>query len=156
MKPDQTKADAYLTTKVLTASPEELRLMLIDGAIKFSQQGRDALERKDFEGCYNGYTRARAILVELTNTMRPDPDRKLYERLTSLYMFLFRRLLESSHEKDIAKADEVLTLLKFERETWVMLMEKLASERRGQSPSPQSQPGADASPGLTSSLSLAG
>ncbi|MCE2966736.1 MAG: flagellar export chaperone FliS [Phycisphaerales bacterium] len=154
MKPDQSKADAYLTTKVLTASPEELRLMLIDGAIKFSQQGRDALARKDFEGCYNGYTRARAILVELTNTMRPEPDRKLYERLTSLYMFLFRRLLESSHEKDIAKADEVITLLKFERETWVMLMEKLASERRGQTP--PAQPGTDATPSLTSSLSLAG
>ncbi|MEO1059304.1 MAG: flagellar export chaperone FliS, partial [Actinomycetota bacterium] len=29
----------YLKTKVMTASPEELRLMLYDGALKFCRQG---------------------------------------------------------------------------------------------------------------------
>ena len=35
-------SQAYLKTKVLTASPAELRLMLIDGAIRFSEQARRA------------------------------------------------------------------------------------------------------------------
>ena len=29
-------SNAYLRTKVMTASPEELRLMLLDGAIRFA------------------------------------------------------------------------------------------------------------------------
>ena len=45
---------AYLRTKVMTASPGELRLMLIDGAIRFSEQARTGLEANDFEAVYVG------------------------------------------------------------------------------------------------------
>ena len=34
----------YLQTKILTASPDQLRLMLYDGAIKFCHQARKAIE----------------------------------------------------------------------------------------------------------------
>ena len=34
----------YLRTRVLTASPEELRLMLLDGALKYAMQAREGLE----------------------------------------------------------------------------------------------------------------
>lgn len=127
----EAKAQAYLATRVMTASPEELRLMLLDGAIKFLQQGRDGLARKDYEACCQGYTKCRAIIVELLTTMKPDPDRRLFERMTALYTYMIRRLLESSHERDVAKADEVLGLLQYDRETWTLLMGKLESERRG-------------------------
>lgn len=127
----EAKAQAYLATRVNTASPQELRLMLLDGGIKFLQQGRDGLERKDYEACCQGYAKCRAIIVELLTTMKPEPDRRLYERMTALYSYMIRRLLESSHERDVSKADEVLELLRYDRQTWAMLMEKLEAERRG-------------------------
>ena len=55
---------AYLKTKVLTASPAELRLMLLDGAIRFSEQTRRGYESKDFESAFDGTTKAQAILLE--------------------------------------------------------------------------------------------
>lgn len=130
LSPEATKANAYLTTRVMTASPAELRLMLIDGAIKFIRQGRDALAKRDFEGCYNGYSRGRAIITELLTSMRPEPDRELYDRMTALYAYMLKRLVESSFQKDIASADEVLGLLDFDRETWKLLVERLGSEQR--------------------------
>lgn len=132
MASEQNQADTYLTTRVLTASPEELRLMLLDGAIKFCRQGREGLANKNYETCYNGYSRCRAILVELTTSIKPQPDLKLYERLTSLYTYMITRLMQSSHEKDVAKADEVIKLLEYERETWTLAMEQLATTKRGQ------------------------
>ncbi len=131
MASEQTQADAYLTTKVLTASPAELRLMLLDGAVKFCRQGREGLSVKNFEVCFNGFSRTRAILVELVSSIKPEPNPELHERLCSLYMYMISRLLQASHEKSLEKADEVIKLLEYERETWVMTMKKAASELRG-------------------------
>ncbi|MCE2653234.1 MAG: flagellar export chaperone FliS [Planctomycetaceae bacterium] len=143
MPSDPAATNAYLANKVLSAKPEELRLMLLDGALKFCRQGRDAMERKDYEGVFNGFQRTRSILVELISTMKPDPDPSLYQRLSSLYLFMISHLLEASHSKDVAKANEVIKLLEYERETWLMLMKKLEGERVGKQP-------------VSSTLSLAG
>ena len=39
--------NSYLRNAVMTASPEQLHLMLYDGAIRFSLQARDAIEARD-------------------------------------------------------------------------------------------------------------
>jgi flagellar protein FliS len=130
MPSDQTQTDAYLTTKVLTASPAELRLMLLDGAVKFCRQGRDGLNARNYEVCFNGFSRTRAILVELVSSIRPEPNPDLHQKLCSLYMYMISRLLQASHEKSLEKADEVIKLLEYERETWVMTMQKAAGELR--------------------------
>ena len=37
-------AQNYLRMRVMTATPEQLQMMLYDGAIRFAEQGRAALE----------------------------------------------------------------------------------------------------------------
>lgn len=124
-------ANPYLRTKVLTASQEELRLMLFDGAIRFAQLGREGLAGKDYEKSFEGITRCQAILMELINSLRPEHDPDLCGKLAALYTFMYTRLLEASRQRDPKMVDEVLDLLRFERETWVMLMEQLAREAKG-------------------------
>lgn len=122
-------ANAYLRTKVMSASPEELRLMLLEGAIKFARQGHDGLMRKDFEAMFNGISQCRSIVLELMTSIRGDVEPKLAEQVKAVYSFMYTHLLEASFEKDAEKAAKVIDLLEYERETWVMLMQKLASER---------------------------
>ncbi|GMV27495.1 MAG: hypothetical protein AMXMBFR58_35260 [Phycisphaerae bacterium] len=122
-------ANSYLRTRVLTASPEELRLMLLDGAIKFARQGREGLAKRDFEQMFNGLSQCRNIVTELIISVRPDPDPDLAEKVRSLYSYIHSQLVEASLSKSLEHADEAIRLLEFERETWVMLMTKLASER---------------------------
>lgn len=124
-------ANAYLRTKVLTAPPEQVRLMLLDGAIRFASQGRDAMERKDFEAIYVGVSQCRAIVFELLTSIGPDAEPLLAQRVRSLYTYIYTRLLEASTERNLAKMDEVIELLRFERQTWAMFLEKLAAERAG-------------------------
>jgi flagellar protein FliS len=123
-------SQAYLRTKVMTASPAELRLMLLDGAIRFSEQAKRGYETKDFELSFEGTTKAQAILLELLNALRPDQAPELCERLNALYTFLYRTLVEASMSRDAAKVDEVIGLLRFERETWSMCIDELARENR--------------------------
>jgi flagellar protein FliS len=130
-------ANAYLRTKVMTASPEELRLMLLDGAIKFATQGREGMLKKDFEAQYTGISQCRDIVFELLTTIKADVDPDLASKVKALYTFLYTHLTEASFEKSITKLEKVIELLTYERETWVLLMQKVAEER-GQGKIPES------------------
>ena len=124
--------DAYLTNRVLTASREELRLILIEGALKFAHQARVGLETKNHEQSFEGFSNCRAIVVELLTSINPEHDPDLTDKVRGVYMFIFSELVHASAERSITRLDTVIELLDFERETWVMLMEKLASERAQQ------------------------
>ena len=121
--------NAYLRTRVLTASPEELRLMLIDGAIRFARQGVESIVSREWEAAYTGITNCRNIITELLTSIRDEPNPELAANARSLYMFMFSELMSAGYEKNIPRIEKVIELLEFERETWVMLMQKLAEER---------------------------
>lgn len=116
----------YLRTKVMTASPAELRLMLIDGAIRFAQQARSGLIANDHEKVYTGSVQCRAILTELITSLQPEVDRLLCERLTSLYTFIYNEMVGAVSNRDPQGVDQVLELLRYERETWTLAIERLA------------------------------
>ncbi len=121
--------NAYLRTKVMTAKPEQVRLMLLDGAIKFARQGRAGMAEKNYEQVYEGVSQCRDIVSELLTSIAPGTDPVLAERVRTVYGFLFRELMEVSFSRDLKAMDRVIELLEYERETWVLAMEKLAKER---------------------------
>ena len=124
----QNPVNPYLKTKIMTASPEELRLMLYDGALKFCRQARAALEKKDFEQSYNNLMRAQKIVLELSTSLNHDADPQLCQRLSALYTYVYRLLVDSNMKREVGIVDEAIKLIEYERETWQMLMKKLAGE----------------------------
>lgn len=122
------QANAYLRTQVMSASPEELRMMLLDGAVKFATQGCEGLEAKDYEASFAGFSRARDIVLELMTTIRRDADPELADRVRAVYAFIYQELVESSFEKDPVRGRKVVELLDYERETWRLLMEQIGKK----------------------------
>jgi len=118
----------YLRNVVMSAPPEKLHLMLYDGAIRFCRQARDAIAGKDIEGSYNLLSRAQNIVLEMQNALRPDVAPELCEQMSALYGFIYRRLVEANVNKDVGALDDALRILEYQRETWVMLLEKLSAE----------------------------
>ena len=116
----------YLRTKIMTASPEELRLLLYDGCLKFCRQGRTALaaEKPDFEAIYENLMRAQKIVLELSTSLNHTAAPDLCEKLGALYTYIYRLLVDGNMQRDPSKIDEAIQLMEFERETWVMLMDK--------------------------------
>lgn len=125
------KSNAYLRNRVMNARPEELRLMLLDGSIRFGRQALEGMQAKDLERMFEGLGQCRDIVAELLSTIRDDPDPELARNVRSLYAFMFRELIDVGMERDEPRLRKVIELLEYERETWAMLCDKLARERAG-------------------------
>jgi len=131
----------YLRESVLTATPEQLQLMLYDGCIRFARQARDALAARDYEKSHDRLCRAQAIIVEMEAGLRREVNPELCGRLASIYGFLYRKLVEAGIRKDLAALDDALKVLEIERGTWELLVERANVARAdqaspGRSPAP--------------------
>jgi flagellar protein FliS len=119
----------YLKTKIMTASPAALQLMLWDGAIRFAEQGKEAILKKDIEGSYKLLMRSQKIILEMVSSLRHELNPELCKNLAALYTYMHRRLVDANVHKDDKAVDEAVELMRHQRQTWVMLMDKLAQER---------------------------
>jgi len=127
----------YLKTKVMTASPEELRLMLYDGALKFCRQASEAIGKGEIENTHNNLMRAQKIVMELSTSLRHDMAPELCERLSALYNFIYRRLVDANVNRDTEAVDEAIQLIEYERETWQMLIRKVKQDSDQAQPQPR-------------------
>ncbi|WP_105616941.1 flagellar export chaperone FliS [Vallitalea okinawensis] len=107
---------AYKNNSVLTASPEELTLMLYEGAIKFSNQAIVAIEQKDIQRTHNLIIRVEDIISELRVTL--NKDYPIAEQLDQIYDYLLRRLTEANFKKDKEIIEEVNEHIRELRDTW--------------------------------------
>jgi flagellar protein FliS len=126
-----TAANQYLRTKVLTATPEQLQMMLFDGAVRFCEQARGAIAEKNFEQSYNLISRVQKILLELSGSLKHDIAPDLCGKLAALYNYAYRRLIEANVRHDLAALDEAIAILKYQRETWGMLLDQLGKQKAG-------------------------
>src|SRR5580700_4232394 len=94
-------AQSYLRTKVLTATPEQLQLMLYDGALTFCEQAKMALDKKKFDDSHNAIIRVQKIITELTGSLRHDMYPELCGKLASLYNFAYRQLIRANTAHDL-------------------------------------------------------
>ena len=124
-------AEHYLRTKVLTATAEQLQLLLFDGGIRFGEQARVALEQKNYEQSYQLLTRMLKIVNQLRCALNPDVSPDLCSKLAGIYTYAYRKIVDANFHHRIESLDEALNLLKYQRETWVMLLEKLARQKAG-------------------------
>ena len=122
-------AQNYLKTRVMTATPEQLQMMLYDGAIRFCEQAAPAIEKKDWEATYHTLSRAQNIVTELISSLRHDLQPDLCKKLAGLYTFIHRKLVEASTQHKMESLNDALRLLRYQRQSWAMLMEQLGKEK---------------------------
>lgn len=118
----------YLRNQVMSAKPEELRLMLFDGAVRFLNMARKGLVNKDYDVSYTNISKAQKIVLELSNSLNREVMPDVTEKLSALYTYIYRLLIDASTKRHTEPLDEALKLLKYERETWALLIEKAATE----------------------------
>ena len=122
----------YLRDAVLTASPEQLQLMLYDGAIRFASQGRAGIVAKDYEKSYEKFTRAQQIVLEMHKGLNFEVNAELCRRMAALYMFIYNKLVDACVKRETQYVDDALTILRMERETWQLLVDKVSALNQGE------------------------
>ena len=122
-------AQNYLRTRVMTATPEQLQMMLYDGAIRFAEQAKAALVAEDYEKSYQSIARVQKILTEMSCGLKHDVLPELCEKLASLYSYVYRKLIDANVQHDAEALEEAITLLRYQRETWAMLLDQLGKQK---------------------------
>ncbi len=124
--------NAYLRDAVMTASPEQLQLMLYDGAIRNATIAREAIVNKNFETSFERLSKAQNIINEMQSGLNYEVNRDLCERVASIYNFIFRKLVDANVQRDVHAIDDALRILRVERETWQILVDKVNRIRQGE------------------------
>lgn len=125
----RTSADKYLKTRVMTASPVELQIMLLEGCIGFCRQARKHRVEGDRSLSHHFFIRAQHVILELSGGLRREVHPELCENLGALYHFLFVQLFQANTSGDLARVDAVISILETLTAGWRQLMQKLASEK---------------------------
>ena len=142
---------SYYEDDVQNATPQRLRLMLIDGAIRFANQAV-SLWADDVAAAHHALSRCRKIIIELIASIRGDRASCEYlvdhivrgtplsaaereaeienlERISrdalSIYLIIFRQLDEAQLSGDSVKIHEAIEVLEEEQQTAQLLCEQL-------------------------------
>ncbi|HMJ37908.1 MAG TPA: flagellar export chaperone FliS [Baekduia sp.] len=118
---------AYRESAVLTATPEQLVVMLYDGAVRFLRQAEVAMSEGAFLHSYEKLGRGEAIIDELIATLNMDIG-EIAERLQAIYIFQKRTLIEARVQRSSEKIGQVVALLVSLREAWAKLAEQAAAQ----------------------------
>lgn len=120
-------AVAYKTQQVMTASPEDLTLMLYNGAIRFVTESMLALEKKDFEKSHNTNIKTQKIVREFMATL--DMEYEISQNWMKLYDYIEYCLVQGNLKKDAGKLKEAKDMLVQLRDTWYQAMKKAREEK---------------------------
>ena len=115
--------NTYKQNTVLTATPEELTLILYEGAIKFMKIAKYSIENRDMERAHSSLIRAQDIILELNYSL--DMNYEISKDFRSLYNFIHEKLVDANINKDIKSIDDALEITNEMKDTWKEVMKQI-------------------------------
>lgn len=112
----------YNNSKILTASPAELTLLLYEGAIKFGNIAIVKMEQKDIEGAHKNIVKVEKIIDYLRETL--DMKYAVAQDFERIYTYLSTRIVDSMLSKDPKDMEEVVMHLRSVRDNWKEVMKR--------------------------------
>lgn len=110
--------NAYKNNSVNFASKEQLLLMLVDGAVKFSKIARQAIVDKDIKKAHENIVKTQDIFYELMVTLDVNKGGEWAKNLVSVYQFIIDRLVQANLKKDVQIMNEVIPLIEEVKDMW--------------------------------------
>ncbi len=115
--------EKYKETQIKTATQGKLIVMLYDGAIKFLNHAKKAMQDNRIEESHTKLTRTQDIIMELVLSLNLEAG-DIAKKLHNLYLYINTRLMEANMYKKTEPIDEVLKILTDLKEVW----EQVASQ----------------------------
>ncbi|WP_010077337.1 flagellar export chaperone FliS [Clostridium cellulovorans] len=109
---------AYKNNSVNFASKEQLLLMLLDGAVKFSKMSRQAIVDKDIKKAHENLMKVQDIFIELRVTLDINQGGEWARNLAKVYDFIIENLRKVNFKKDIELLDETMPIIEDIRNMW--------------------------------------
>jgi flagellar protein FliS len=119
MTPLTASPQAYRENAVLSATPEQLVVMLYDSARRFIRQAASAMRAGEVEPAHNTLRRAEQIITHLDGVLDHEQGHELADRLHAIYLFCLAHLNRGRLGLEADKLEEVAEMLGELRESWV-------------------------------------
>ena len=117
---------SYRKVTVQTAPPEQLVLMLYDGAISFLERGLAGFDHSDplkfNQTINNNVLRAQAIIYDMNARLDMQKGGEIAENFRRIYGYYYSRLQEGNLKKKKSPLEEVLGYLRGLREAWAEML----------------------------------
>lgn len=109
--------NVYKNNSVNYASKEQLLLMLVEGAVKFSKRAELNLNEKDINKAHENLLKTQNIIAELMSTLDTSVGDWAVQ-LFKVYRFIYDKLVEANIKKDIKILKEILPLIEEVNNLW--------------------------------------
>jgi len=120
----------YRNARVSTINRGDMVVLVYDAAIKYLEEVKICMQKKDYNGKGMYMDRAFAAINELRTSLSFDYDRKIAESLSQLYFFMTKQMSNATLKNDIKSVDVVIDILKGLKEAW----EQAAKNEKSQKP----------------------
>lgn len=117
----------YKQNSINTSTPEELTLMLYNGAIKFAKLAKINMEAKNIQETNTNLIKSQNIISELNMTLKMEYE--VSKELRSLYNFIKEQLLDANIRKDPKILDDIIPIMEDMRDTWKEAMEVVKQQK---------------------------
>lgn len=124
----------YLESKVTTATPFQLHLMVVDGAIRYARAAETALAQRQLAEAQGALAKARQFVVEMLAGLDATRLPEVVDRLKALFVFVLRNLVKADLQRDPNLVADAITILRSHRENWLALAERLKQESAAETP----------------------
>lgn len=119
----QAMQENYLKTQVMSASPNKLIEMLLEGAIKKIRIAKLALETGKLAQMGENLLKAQDIVMELRYSINEEIESPIPQELIQLYEYMYQRLVIANVDRDTEAMDEVQKLLTELLDAWKQISE---------------------------------
>ena len=109
--------NSYKQNAVFMASKEQLLLMLVDGAVKYTKIARAAILDRNTQKAHRELVRVQDIFTELMVTLDQNAGQWAKD-MYKVYEFIKSELAIADENKDIKIIDDILPIVKQIRDTW--------------------------------------
>ena len=113
----------YQQGDLMSATPQRLQYLLVDGAVRFAKEAGEHWLENDFERGGDAMDRCEAILTEILKNIRVE-QWEIAQSIAALYLFLRNLALEAHLAHDQERLAKLVSILEVERETWRVLCEQ--------------------------------
>lgn len=121
--------NSYKQNSIMMASREQLLLMLVDGAVKYTKIAKLSIENKDLVRAHKELIRVQDIFTELMITLDQSVG-KWAKDMYRVYDFIRYELSRANIRKDVQIIEGVLPIIEDVRDTWHEADKKSKEENR--------------------------
>lgn len=118
MLPHGGSQDGYLASMVLTASPAQRHVLLIEAALRNCSVAREKLLADKANDARTSLLKAQDLIAEMISSLDPTAAPDLVGKLRGLYRFTLGSLARAGDEDRVEPLDEAVKILQMELETW--------------------------------------